>query len=288
MGVWRGVEGADETRGARFEFPPYRAPRRNRIFGGPYPRIQTPVTLSSLLRATTAVALLGLGTAACVRVSSKRSSNDLAMGAASAATTDEAGWRPLFDGKSMTGWRGYQSQAVPDGWRVAAGILQKDKPVGDIISVEQFGDFEVEFEWRIAEGGNSGIFYRGTEEYDKVYWSATEYQLLDDEKAADGKSRLTSAGAAHSLYPSPAGHLAPVGQWNVTRIVAKGTHVEHWLNGFKLLEYEVLSADWEARVAASKFKPYPNYGRSMRGHFSIQGDHLGALAFRTIRVRELK
>lgn len=274
--------------GPAVSFHPIAPRARITFFGGPNPRIRNPVTLSSLLRATTAVALLGLGTAACARVSSKRTSNDLTLDAASAATTDQAGWRPLFDGKSMTGWRGYRSEAVPDGWRVADGILQKDKPVGDIISVEQFGDFEVEFEWRIAEGGNSGIFYRGTEEYDKVYWSATEYQLLDDEKAADGKSRLTSAGAAHSLYPSPAGHLSPVSQWNVTRIVATGTHVEHWLNGFKLLEYETLSPDWEARVAASKFKPYPNYGRSMRGHFSIQGDHLGALAFRTIRVREFK
>ena len=205
-----------------------------------------------------------------------------------ASRTDQVGWRPLFDGTSMAGWRGYKSNAVPDGWRVADGIMQKEKPVRDILSVEQFGDFEAEFEWRIAVGGNSGIFYRATEEYDKVYWSAAEYQLLDDEKAADGKSRLTSAGSVYGLFPSLAGHLQPAGEWNLTRIVARGSHIEHWMNGVKLLEYEVGSPEFVVKVAASKFAPYPNFARAARGHLAIQGDHIGALAFRTIRVRELK
>ena len=89
------------------------------------------------------------------------------------------------------------------------------------------------------------------------------------------------------MYPSPAGHLKPVGEWNATRIVARGRHVEHWLNGLKLLEYELGSPDWEARVKASKFVAWPNYGRATRGHIALQGDHAGALAFRNIRVRTL-
>ena len=112
--------------------------------------------------------------------------------------------------------------------------------------------------------------------------------MLDDIKASDNKTRLTCAGAAYALYPSPPGHLKGVGEWNTTRIIAKGPHVEHWLNGFKLLEYELWSADWESKVKAAKFAQWPRYGRSKSGHLALQGDHEGALAFRNIRVREIR
>jgi len=194
----------------------------------------------------------------------------------------------LFDGTSLSQWRGYKSDAVPNGWKIVDGTLTKDGSVGDLISKDEFGDFDLELEWKIGEAGNSGIFYRGTEEYDHIYWSAPEYQLLDDIKAADNKTRLTCAGAAYAVYPSPAGHLKPVGDWNLARIVARGSHVEHWLNGFKLLEYEIGNPDWTARVKASKFNVYPHYGRAARGHLGLQGDHPGSLAFRNIRIRELK
>ena len=107
-------------------------------------------------------------------------------------------------------------------------------------------------------------------------------------EAADNKTRLTCAAAAYGLYPSPAGHLKPVGDWNVARIVAKGPHVEHWLNGFKLVEYELWSPDWEAKVASTKFKAWPKFGRAKVGHIGLQGDHEGTLAFRNIRIRELR
>jgi hypothetical protein len=194
----------------------------------------------------------------------------------------------LFDGKSLDAWRGYKTDAVPQGWRIENGTLMKDGSVEDLISKDEFGEFELELEWKIGEAGNSGIFYRGTEEYDHIYWSAPEYQLLDDGKASDNKTRLTCAGAAYALYPSPAGHLKPVGEFNTTRIIANGAHVEHWLNNVKLLEYELWSSEWEAKVKASKFAEYPNFGRAKRGHLGIQGDHSGMLAFRNIRVRELK
>src|SRR5438552_11576001 len=197
-------------------------------------------------------------------------------------------WRVLFDGTSLRDWRGYKSDTVPDGWKIANGTLAKDTPVADIVSRDEFGDFELELDWKIGDAGNSGIFYRGTEEYDHIYWSAPEYQLLDDIKASDNKTRLTCAGAAYALYPSPPGHLKPVGDWNTTRIVAKGAHVEHWLNGVKLLEYELWSPDWEAKVKGSKFADYPNFGRAKRGHLALQGDHTGRLAFRNIRVREMR
>jgi Domain of Unknown Function (DUF1080) len=192
--------------------------------------------------------------------------------------------RVLFDGTSLDQWRGYKSERVPAGWKIVDKTLTKDGSIGDIVSRDEFGDFDLQLEWKIGEAGNSGIFYRGTEEYDHIYWSAPEYQLLDDIKGADNKTRLTCAGAAYAVYPSPAGHLKPVGTWNVARIVAHGNHVEHWLNGFKLLEYEIGSSDWESRVQASKFKVYPHYGRAARGHIAMQGDHAGSLAFRNIRI----
>jgi hypothetical protein len=206
---------------------------------------------------------------------------------AAAAAKTAGGWSPLFDGKTLNGWRGYKVDTVPSGWKVVEGTLSKSRPVEDIVTVKEYGDFELEIEWKIGQRGNSGIFYRGTEEYDHIYWTAPEYQLLDDSLASDNKTRLTCAGAAYGLYPSPPGHLKPIGEWNVTRIVAKGNHVEHWLNGFKLLEYELSSDDWTAKVKASKFNAWPNYGRNKKGHIALQGDHTGTLAFRNIRIREL-
>jgi Domain of Unknown Function (DUF1080) len=196
-------------------------------------------------------------------------------------------WRVLFDGTSLDEWRGYRAAGVPDGWQIVGGTLAKEARTGDIMTKDQFADFELELEWKIGEAGNSGIFYRATEEYDRVYWSAPEYQLLDDVKAADNKTRLTCAGAAYGLYPSPEGHVKAPGEWNTTRIVARDARVEHWLNGFKLLEYQLWSSDWDAKVKGSKFAEWPNFGRAKRGHIAIQGDHAGALAFRRIRIRDV-
>lgn len=198
-----------------------------------------------------------------------------------------AGWRLLFDGHTLTGWREYRGGA-PTGWSAVDGALTKSRPSSDIITVDQFGDFELALDWQVAVRGNAGIFYRGTEEYEKVYWSAPEYQLLDDANAPDGRSRLTSAGSAFGLYPAPAGVVKPAGEWNATRIVVRGAHVEHWLNGTKLLEYDLGSAEWEAKVKVSKFGAWPNYGRAARGHIAIQGDHAGELTLRNIRIREIR
>ena len=203
------------------------------------------------------------------------------------AAEKAAGWKLLFDGKSLDSWRGYKQPGVPDGWKAVDGMMAKDKPVEDIVSKEEYGDFELQIEWRIGEAGNSGIFYRGNENNEKIYWSAPEYQLLDDIKASDNKTRLTCAGAAYGLYASPEGHLKPLGEWNVTRIVAKGAHIEHWLNGFKLLEYEMWSPEWEAKLKTTKFAAWKDYGRARSGHLAIQGDHSGSLAFRGIKIRPL-
>lgn len=197
------------------------------------------------------------------------------------------GWKSLFDGKSMDAWRGYKGAALPAGWHVMDGTMAKMGATGDIVTKEQFANFELELEWKIAEGGNSGILYRGSETEKYIWLTAPEYQLLDDAKAPDSRNRLTSAGAAYAIYPSPAGVVKPAGEWNRTRIVVDGAHVEHWLNGTKLLEYELWSPDWEARVKASKFATAGGYGRQKTGHIAIQGDHDGALALRNVRIRVL-
>ena len=199
-----------------------------------------------------------------------------------------AGWRLLFDGMTMDAWRGYQRQDVPEGWKVVDGTITKEFGTGDIVTRQQFGDFKLELEWKLGTGGNAGIFYRGTEEYEHIYWSAPEYQLLDDATAPNGESRLTSAGADYGLYPSPAEILKPANEWNTARIIVRGNHVEHWMNGQKLLEYELGSPDWEAKVKASKFGVWPNYGRAARGYIAIQGDHDGTLSLRNIRIREFR
>ena len=194
----------------------------------------------------------------------------------------------MFDGRTTAGWRGYKQPSVPSGWMVMDGELMKHGTTGDIMTTGQYGDFELSLDWKIATGGNSGVFYRGTEEYDHIYWSGPEYQLLDDVNAPDGQSRLTSAGAAYGLYPSPPGVVHAADEWNSTRIVVRGAHVEHWLNGQKLLQYELWSPDWTAKVKASKFAAYPNYGMAKRGYIAIQGDHNGALSLRNVKIRELK
>lgn len=233
---------------------------------------------------------LALGAVACAsnQQSSARQVEIMPVNNQLSADEREAGWHLLFDGREPAQWRAYHGQSVPGGWFVKGGVLTKLRETDDIISREQFGDFELALDWRIASGGNAGLFYRGTEEYDHIYWSAPEYQLLDDANSPDDQSRLTAAGAAYALYPAPAGVVKPAGEWNSTQIVVRGAHVEHWLNGTRLLEYELWSPDWEAKVKASKFGEWANYGRAKRGYIGIQGDHSGELSLRNIRIRELK
>ena len=197
-------------------------------------------------------------------------------------------WRSLLQDHSAPAWRGWKAPGLPKGWHIAGGVLSKNGEVDDLVTNQRFGNFELELEWKIGKAGNSGIFYRGTREYDHIYWSAPEYQLLDDANTVDGKSRLTAAASVYALYGPPAGIVLPFDHWNKTRLVVDGTHVEHWLSGRKVVDYELLSADWKRRVAASKFAAYPNYGLAKIGLIGIQGDHPGTLAIRRIRIRELK
>lgn len=211
--------------------------------------------------------------------------------------TDEerdAGWRLLFDGSTTAGWRGYKSTEVPASWKVEEGSLlsrpRAGESRGDIVTVEQFDDFELVLDWKMTAGGNSGVIYRATEEYEYVWQSGPEYQILDNARHLDGLNPLASAGACYAVFAPCKDATRPVGQWNRARIVARGNHVEHWLNGEKLLEYEIGSDRWLAHVKTSKFfqSAYgqSNWGRSLKGHIGLQ-DYGGAIEYRNIKLRPL-
>ena len=198
-----------------------------------------------------------------------------------------SGWRSLFDGTTTAAWRGYKKDSLPAGWQVVDGALGRvAKGAGDIITKEQYDSFELLIDWKISPGGNSGIMYHVVEDSSETYFSGPEMQVLDDAGHRDGQSRLTSAGAAYGLYPAPAGVVKPAREWNHVRLVVNGPHVEHWLNGVKLCEYELWSADWNARIAASKFKAWPGFGEARTGHIALQ-DHGDRVAYRNIRIKVL-
>ena len=197
-----------------------------------------------------------------------------------------AGWRPLFDGRTLAGWRALKSETPPPGWWAVSGELIRDAEGGDLLTAEQFGDFELALEWRIAEGGNSGVFFRVTTDHEETWQTGPELQLLDNARHPDGRNPLTSAGANYALHAPTRDVTRPPGEWNDTRLHVQGAHVEHWLNGVQVVRYELWSEDWEARVAASKFAALLGYGRARRGHLALQ-DHGDFVAFRNLRVRPL-
>jgi len=195
------------------------------------------------------------------------------------------GYRPLFDGASLFGWRIYHGTGT-GGWKVEKGIIERGTGGGDLVTTETFGNFDLRLEWKVAPGGNSGIIYRIDDSGDATYMTGPEMQVLDDERHLDGKSRLTAAGAVYGLYPAPEGVVKRAGEWNAARIVVNGNHVEHWLNGKRIAQYELGSAEWAQKVAASKFNDWKGYGKFPRGRIGLQ-DHGDQVSFRNIRIRVL-
>jgi len=196
-------------------------------------------------------------------------------------------WTVLFDGKTVKGLRGYKQSGFPDSWEVVDGTLKTVPGHGvDLISEEVYKNFELELEWKVPKGGNSGIFYFATEEGNYIWQSAPEMQVVDDEKHTDGKNTLTSAGALYALIAPAANVVKPVGEFNQVRIKVENNHVEHWLNGTKIVEY-VYGSDmmWDL-VAKSKFNKMPLFAKASEGHIGLQGDH-GLIWYKNIRIRRL-
>jgi 3-keto-disaccharide hydrolase len=217
-----------------------------------------------------------------------------------------AGWRLLFDGRTLRGWRGLGYDSVPTAhWVVVEGAIKKiasgkvpklpdGQPLsgGDLMTVDTFGDFELTWEWKVTPGANSGVKYNVSEELsvkEAPNHAALgfEYQILDDDRHPDGKLATHRAGALYDLIaPSQPTHVRPVGEWNQSKLVFRGTHGEHWLNGEKLLEFDLGTARMDSGIARSKFRSLPWFGERRRGHLILQ-DHGDEVYFRNIKVRDL-
>ena len=199
---------------------------------------------------------------------------------------EEPGFEPLLGENAKKIWRGYAEEGWPEGWSLEKGVLARVADGGDIMTVEEYADFELRLDWKISPGGNSGILYRISTGDEAPYFSGTEYQILDDEKHSNGKDLLTSAGSLYALYPRSEVAAKPVGEWNEAKIVVQGNHVEHWLNGKKVVECEIGSDDWNERLAKSKFIDWPKFAKNRQGHISLQ-DHSDPVWYRNIRIKRL-
>jgi hypothetical protein len=196
------------------------------------------------------------------------------------------GWKLLFDGKTTAGWRAFKAPTPPAGWRAVDGELVRQDKGGDLMTAEQFDNFELRLEWKLTRNGNSGIMFRVTDQGNQTYETGPEFQILDNAGHKDGKDPMTSAGSNYAMHPPVRDVTRPIGEWNEVRLIVNGAHVEHWMNGVKLLEYELWSEDWDKRLKASKFAKMPGYGRARRGHLVLQ-DHGDLVSFRNIKIKPL-
>lgn len=203
--------------------------------------------------------------------------------------TQEHEWVSLFDGATFEHWRGYAQQEMPQAWVIDDGAMFASEPGHgmDIITRDTFTNFELELEWRLSKGGNSGIMWHVDEAAGDYPWmTGPEYQLLDDAAFNDGAIGKNSSASNYDVQAPSVAVSKPAGQWNATRILVDGNHVEHWLNGVKVVEYEKGSKTWSESVSDSKWAEMPTYGSTSTGHIAFQGDH-GEVWFRNLRIRSL-
>ena len=199
------------------------------------------------------------------------------------------GWKLLFDGKTINGWRPFKNNPQ-DSWEVVSGQMHTKKEGAsrhvDLITNEQYKDFELSVDWKVDKGANSGIIYHALETHDAAYETGPEYQLIDDNGYEDKLEDWQKSGADYAMHP-PSGIAAkPAGEYNRTRIVVKGDHVEHWLNGVKVADFHAWTPEWEKLKKEGKWKDYPDYGNSKKGYIALQ-DHGGGVWFKNVKIRKL-
>jgi hypothetical protein len=200
------------------------------------------------------------------------------------------GWKLLFDGKSGAGWHNVGKTTFPDkGWAIENGTLRKVAGVrgGDLITDDTYSEFDLVWDWKIAPRGNNGVKYFATDERKGI---GHEYQMLDDQTEPEGKDNGKHSTASFydvlPPWPNKPAALHPAGQWNNSRVIVKGNKVEHWLNGQKVLEYELGSQQVKDGVAHSKFRNVPHFGERVKGHILLT-DHNDEATFRSIKIRDL-
>ncbi len=204
------------------------------------------------------------------------------------APPDAAGWQTLFDGQSLDAWRGYRRDTLPEsGWEVSDGVLKTVPKVkgGELITRQTFRDFELEWEWRVAPGGNNGVKYFVTEARPSA--PGHEYQMIDDTGYPSKLTPLQFTAGFYDVLPAATDRaVRPAGEWNTSRIVVRGARVEHWLNGQHVLTYELGSPEVKAGIAASKFRNEAGFGEKIDGHIMLTY-HQDECWYRNIRVRRL-
>ncbi|MEO7530664.1 MAG: DUF1080 domain-containing protein [Sediminibacterium sp.] len=199
--------------------------------------------------------------------------------------------KPLFNGKTLAGWRTYQNKPA-DSWVVKDGMLYNKGNAdpatkhADLITKKKYEDFEISFDWKIAAAANSGFLYRVTEEFPSSYQSGPEYQLIDDTGYPGKLENWQKTGANYAMDPPLLDATKPAGEWNHTVIKVFRGHVEHWLNDKKVVAYELWSEDWKKHKRTGKWKDAPGYGLAKKGHLAIQ-DHGGEAWFKNMMIREL-
>ncbi|WP_333820116.1 3-keto-disaccharide hydrolase [Ohtaekwangia sp.] len=202
------------------------------------------------------------------------------------------GWVALFDGKTTTGWHFFKNKEN-NSWEISDGTLHC-KPFiengtnhrSDLTTDGQYENFELIFDWKISVQGNSGVMFRVSEEFDEPYASGPEYQIIDDEGYPGDLKDVQLTGANYDMHVASAKAAKPVGEWNESKLVVNGNHVEHWLNGIKVVEYELGSADWNKRRKVSKWKDFPGYGLTKKGSIDLQ-DHSHEVWFKNIAIKPL-
>jgi len=214
------------------------------------------------------------------------------MNTSSSPTNESTGYKTIFDGKTMDGWRSYQNKPQ-DSWSVVDGMLycrgsltDKSDKRADLITTKQYENFDFSLDWKISPQGNSGIIYLATEEFPTSYLSGPEYQIIDDKNFPEKLEDWQKTGANYAMDAAPSAHPNPVGEWNNTRIVVNKGHVEHWLNGEKIVEYQIGTDEWRKKKTEGKWKDAAGYGVSPKGHIALQ-DHGSEAWFKNIKIKEL-